>query len=150
MRKHLIFAVACAVVAVGCGENTEAVSNPGAAQTERAAAVPQKNQRGGTVTVGDRTWKIIPSVQCSVYPGDVVAIAGHAESAPDLEIVIDNDPNGRSGVRIGGEGQAVSWYSVPETLQITIAGKQVQGSATFSVYFGGAGETAQGTFKVDC
>ena len=141
MRKHLIFAVACAVVAVGCGENTEAVSNPGAAQ---------KNQRGGIVTVGDRTWKIVPSVQCSVYPGDVVAVAGHAESAPDLEIVIDNDPNGRSGVRVGGEGQAVSWYSVPDTLQMTIDGKQVQGSATFSVYLGGAGETAQGTFKVDC
>ena len=152
MKRHLIYILVIALVPLGCGEKTDTGGNAGVTQAERPAAAeaPQKSQRGGSITIGDRTWLIIPSIQCSVYPGDVVAIAGHAESDPDLEIVIDNDPNGRSGVSIGGKGQAVTWHSVKESLQMTIDGKQVQGSATFSADFGGGGETEQGTFKVDC
>jgi hypothetical protein len=112
------------------------------------ASAPKQSERGGTVTVGDRTWKIVPSIQCSIYPGDVVSIAGHAESDPNLEIVIDNDPNGPSGVRIGGSGQAVNWHSERESFSIQINGKQVHGSAVFTSY--SSEETVQGEFKVDC
>ena len=152
MKRYLIFLLAIVLLPVGCSENTDTGNNPGATQAERpaAAVAPQKAQRGGEITVGEQTWKIIPSIQCGVYPGDVVAIAGHAESDPDLEIVIDNDPGGRSEVRIGGEGQAITWYSVKESLQLTINGRQVQGNATFSTGYGGSGESKQGSFKVNC
>lgn len=152
MKRDLIVTLVFALALAGCSENTETGSNAGASQGERAAAAspPQKSQRGGSVTVGDQTWILVPAIQCGVYPGDVVAIAGHAASDPDLEIVIDNDPNGRSGVSIGGDRQAVSWHSTRESLQMKINGKQVQGSATFSTGYGGSGKTEQGTFKVDC
>ncbi len=139
---------------VACGGDSaqpDQASAPQAAQSSQSAkSAPAPSKRGGSVTIGDQTWVIVPSVQCGVYPGEIVSIAGHAESDADLEIVIDHDPSGRSGVRVGGDGQSASWHSVPETLELSVSGRQVQGAATFSAYFGGAGETKQGTFKVDC
>ena len=138
---------------VGCGGDSAQSdqATPQATQPSQAAqSAPAPSKRGGSVTIGDQSWVIVPSVQCGVYPGEIVSIAGHAESDADLEIVIDHDPSGRSGVRVGGDGQSASWHSVPETLELSVRGRQVQGSATFSAYFGGAGETKQGTFKVDC
>lgn len=50
----------------------------------------------------------------------------------------------------GGEGQAVNWSASKDSLQISIKGKRVEGTATFSAGYGGGGETRQGSFKVGC
>jgi hypothetical protein len=152
----VILAMTASLVSVSCGGDSgdgqldsvtaqEATTAPAAQK-----AAPQKRQRGGTITVGEQTWTIVPSVQCGVYPGDVVAIAGHAESDKQLEIVIDNDPGGRSGVSVGSERGAVSWHAVRDTLRIEVNGKQVRGTATFSAFLGGSGATAPGEFEVNC
>jgi hypothetical protein len=153
MKLQRIIALTLVWVLAGCsGESGNASAERSSADNPAPSAAPKKMTRGGTITVGQQTWKLVPKIQCGVYPGDVVAIAGHAESDPDLEIIIDNDPNGRSGVRIGQDdgGGEVSWHSIRETLDMTVSGKQVRGSAMFSTSYGGAGDTAKGEFTVDC
>ena len=113
-------------------------------------AMAQQPERGGTISVGEDSWQIVPAIQCRVFPGGIVSIAGHAGSDPDLEIVIDVDPHGPTGVRVGGEGGGVSWHSVKGSFDIEVQGKRVRGAGTFSQYYGGAGETRQGEFTVDC
>ena len=115
--------------------------------TSNAVARGNGDERGGAITVGDTTWQLVPAIQCSVYPGNVVNIAGHAASDPALEIVIDY--NGPTGVRIGGEG-AVSWHAIKDSLKFDIDGKRVQGSATFNTDMFGAGESAPGSFDINC
>ena len=67
----------------------------------------------------------------------------------DIKIVIDY--NGPTGVRIGGEGQgAVSWHAIRDSLKFEIDGKRVQGTATFNTDAFGAGESAPGSFELNC
>jgi hypothetical protein len=105
-------------------------------------------QRGGTITVGEESWTIVPSISCSVYPGDVVHIAGHAEENAELEIVIDW--GGPNQARIAESDSGPGWHAIRDTLAVQVDGKTVKGSATFSEYFGGAGERADGSFEVNC
>ena len=116
------------------------------AQSSANSAQPAA-ERGGSIKVGETTWTIVPTIQCAVFPGDVVNIAGHAASDPDLEIVIDY--NGPTGVRIGGEG-GISWYALQDTLAVKIDGKRVQGTATFNTEMSGTGQSATGIFEVNC
>jgi len=145
LSKYPMPMLAAALLA-GCGAD----NNVGGEQAQSAANGGQSSpatQRGGTIMVGDTSWEIVPAIQCSVYPGEVVNIAGHAGNDPELEIAIDY--NGPTAVRIGGEG-GISWYAMKDTLKIKIDGKRVQGSATFNTDFSGAGTSAAGTFDVDC
>ena len=136
-----------ATLLVSCGSSDD-MTDP---SEQTAAGTPQQadppGERGGTITVGGHTWQLVPSIQCSVYPGEVVSIAGHAASDPDLEIVIDY--NGPTGVRIGGEGP-LGWYAMVDTLKINVDGKRVSGSATFNTDSAGVGRTAPGEFDVNC
>jgi hypothetical protein len=121
----------------GCGAET----NP----EEQADATVD---RGGTLTVGAETWTIVPAIQCSVFPGNVISIAGHAAEDPSLEIVIDY--GGPTGVRIGDEGTGTSWFGVRDTIQVDIDGKTIRGTATFSDSSSGTGESQPGSFEVNC
>lgn len=103
---------------------------------------------GGTFTVGDESWTVVPSMQCSIYPGNVVNIAGHAAENPDLEIVIDW--GGPNGARIAESDSGPGWHAVRDTLTIEIDGPIVRGSATFSENSFGTGERAEGSFEVRC
>ena len=145
MRISMICSVVVALAMVGCGSGKDANSEQ--AQSAAAGGAAPAAERGGTITVGEVSWALIPAIQCSVYPGDVVNIAGHAASDPELEIAIDY--NGPTGVRIGGEG-GLSWYAMKDTLNVQIDGKRVQGSATFNTDFSGAGQSAAGSFDVNC
>jgi hypothetical protein len=109
-------------------------------------------QRGGTITVGETTWTVVPATQCSVYPGNVVAIAGHLADDPGVEVIIDrfSDGPGDGGARIGPETGDNSWHAMPDTLVFAIDGKRVRGTATFNRYFSGTGDSAEGSFDVNC
>jgi len=118
-------------------------------------AAPQMNssQRGGTITVGEDHWTVVPSIQCSVFPNNVVNIAGHAASDPQLQMVVEY--GGPTQIRIGSDNDARdkgAWYAVPETIEITVEGKRVRGTATFvfTGHPGGSAESRQGSFDVQC
>lgn len=122
-------------------ENETAAKSATASQT-------MDSEKGGTFTVGEETWTIAPSIQCSIYPGNIVNIAGHAAGDRELEIVIDwGGPNQARVAKSDGEQ---GWHAIRDTLQVEVDGRTVRGSATFSEYAGGAGETAEGTFEVKC
>jgi hypothetical protein len=138
MRKWLLALLILSLA--GCGES-------GAEQAAMPEASAQPAQRGGTITVGDSSWTIVPSTQCSVYPGNVVNIAGHAAEDESLEIVIDY--GGPNQVRIG-EGRGAIWHAVPDSIQMQIAGRRVTGSANFTTQPGGTGTSATGSWDVGC
>ena len=114
-----------------------------------AASQSTGQQRGGTITVAEESWTIVPSISCSVYPGNVVNIAGHAAENSELEIVIDW--GGPNQARIIAESDSgPGWHAIGDTLDVQVDGKTVKGSATFSEYFGGTGDRAEGSFEVNC
>ena len=113
-----------------------------------AASQSAGQQRGGTITVGEESWTIVPSISCSIYPGNIVNIAGHAAENAEMEIVIDW--GGPNQVTIAEHDSAAGWYADRETLVVQVDGKTVKGSATFGEHFGGRGEQAEGSFEVNC
>jgi hypothetical protein len=135
------------LLGTGCGGNEQAGSGTATVSTTPAPA-SAGSDRGGTITVGDDSWTIVPAIQCSVYPGNVVSIAGHAAGDSSIEIVIDY--GGPTGASVVGEGSSVSWQAIRDTIRMQIDGRHVQGTAMFSKYTSGAGETRQGSFDVTC
>jgi hypothetical protein len=145
MERLVTLLFACAVAA-GCGWD----SNPGVGPTSDDQA-SSSNSRGGTITVGEQTWTFVPSIQCSIYAGNLVSIAGHAAEDPSLEIVIDyTTQRGPVGVSVGADRREGSWFAVRDSLQWQIEGQQVRGTATFSEFRGGSGKSAEGSFDISC
>jgi hypothetical protein len=142
MRKFITGTATIVFLIGGCGSDNTG-SSGGAANNSQPTA-----ERGGTITVGGETWTFVPSTQCSVYPGNVVSIAGHAAENPDLEIIIDW--GGPNQARIAESDSGPGWHAVRDTLDVQINGKNVTGSATFSEYFSGTGERAEGSFDIQC
>lgn len=143
---RILMTISCALVlaATGCSGD-ESSSGPAAmpaAGGETASAV----ERGGTITVGEDTWVIVPK-SCSVYPGPIVNIWGSAASDPSLEITIDY---GGPDQAVVGSGRDVLWRAKKETLEVQIEGRVVRGTATFSEGMGGGGKSASGSFEVNC
>ena len=141
MRISKGAAILVALSLAGCGGPDSGSASPAASQSAG-------QQRGGTITVGEESWTIVPSISCSVYPGNIVNIAGHAAENKELEIVIDW--GGPNQVRIAEHDSAPGWYAVRETLDVRVDGKTVKGSATFGEHFGGGGAQSEGSFEVNC
>ena len=146
MHRLKILPLILVLLAAGCGADEGAQSQAAAMQPGTG---PQEANtgRGGTITVGDDSWTIVPSTQCSVFPGNVVSISGHAAEDPSLEIVID--VGGPDQVVIGS-GRDALWHAGRDTLQVQVDGKHVQGTATFTRGASGVGESRQGSFDVRC
>jgi len=152
MERLVTLLFACAVAA-GCGMG----SNSGVGQTADAQA-SSSNSRGGTITIGEQTWTFVPSIQCSIYSGNLVSIAGHAAEDPSLEISIDyTTQRGPVGVSVGTDGRDGGWFAVKDTLQWQIEGRQVRGTATFSEsrgdsgsFPGGSRSSVEGSFEITC
>ncbi|MGI9341964.1 MAG: hypothetical protein ACR2QV_03900 [Gammaproteobacteria bacterium] len=138
------FSCALILTATGCAgdENSSAPAATPAAGGETAPAT----ERGGTITVGEQTWVIVPQF-CSVYPGPIANIAGHAASDPSLEIVIDF---GGPDQVVVGSGRDVLWRASKETLEVQIDGQVVRGTANFNEGFAASGKSATGSFEVNC
>ena len=145
MRALISFSLVLIFAATGCSGD-EPTSGSAAVSAEGAKPV-KAVERGGTISVGEETWILVPKF-CSVYPGNVVNIAGHAQGDPSLEIVIDH--GGPDQVVIGSGGREALWYAMKETLKIQVDGKNVKGAATFNKSMYGSGESAEGSFEVNC
>jgi hypothetical protein len=145
MRINILFTLVLSWLAAGCGAEDDA--NGQSTMPETTANSPVAAERGGTIIVGEDSWTLVPAVQCSVYPGDVVSIAGHAAEDPSLEITIDY---GGPNQLVIGSGRDALWYAKQDTIQIEIEGKRVRGTATFTQYSSGTGESREGSFYVQC
>lgn len=142
MRIPIALTIWLLIVATGCDDNRNT-------ETTAAVSVPPKagNERGGTITVGNQTWTFVPAMSCSIYPNGIVNLAGHAAEDPTLEITIDY--GGPNQITVG-EGREAIWHAMPDTLEIELDGRHVQGTATFNEYLTGTGESAQGLFDINC
>jgi len=144
MRNLIMISCVSFLTLAGCGGG-DSPSAPAATPAAGGSAAPAA-ERGGMITVGDQTWDIVLK-SCQVYPGPIVNIWGHAESDPELEITIDY--GGPDQVNVG-DGRDALWHAVKETLEVQVDGRSVRGTASFSEFFGGAGNTADGSFEVNC
>lgn len=89
MRLTTVFisSLVLAALGAGCGEGDGRGTTTNGATPETAAAGPSgapgvssgtNRARTGVIEIGGETWTLVPAIQCSVYPGPVVSIAGHA------------------------------------------------------------------------
>jgi hypothetical protein len=151
MKIFTYMALSLAIAVAGCGNanNDEAVhAIPANASTAPASDTKPEGKRGGSITVGDKTWNFVPSTQCSVYPGPVVSISGHAKEDPTVEILIDW--GGPNGVQVGKDGTDTSWHAVPDSIAVAIDGQHVKGTASFATSSYSTDAVAEGSFDIEC
>lgn len=146
MSIRTLSAVSFAVFAfTGCGDAEDA-DQP--AQTGSATATSEASGPSGVMAIGDKRWDLIPNVQCSIYPGPIVNIAGHVKGQPDLEFVVDY--GGPTGARIGKFGEPDSWHASKESISIEIDGRTVRGAGSFGHTTPNATDRIEGEFTLDC
>ena len=162
MRLTTVFtgSLALAAFSAGCGEGDGRGTTTNGATPETAAAGPSgapgvssgtNRARTGVIEIGGETWTLVPAIQCSVYPGPVVSIAGHAEGDEAIEIVIDYDAQrGPVGVRVEKSNTTPSWSAGRDDLSFEIDGSHVKGEGTFTEFVGGSSNKEQGNFDVTC
>jgi hypothetical protein len=146
-------ALAIVMAASGCNgedsgaavqpKNDPAPQAPPPARTEAAA-------RTGSIEIDGQAWTLVPAIQCGIYPGPVVAIAGHAAEDEAIEITIDFDSDGLVQAAVENPDGSLAWRSSDGSLSVSVDGGVVTGKANFTSSAGGSTATAQGTFKVNC
>lgn len=147
MRVFTILTLTCMFAAVGCS------SDAGSGQAGGSSAQASVNSsRGGTITVAEQRWTLVPSVQCSIYPNRQVNIAGHAQGDASFEITVDYYPDGDGPVGLSGGkyGAVGSWSSVRESMKFEIDGRQFRGTGTFSVTTEQGPKSVAGSFEITC
>jgi hypothetical protein len=166
MKKLFAFlTIGLLVFAVACGgddddDSAPAVTGSGGASTEATTATDEddaddadsssSSDSVGSVTIGDETWNIVASVQCSMETVEnglpVISIAGHAEGDESVEITIDFDPRD-TGLQLAvtGEGGDPSWMA-NEDMVVSAGAVSISGEGTFT----GGGETVDGSFEAMC
>ena len=131
-------------MATGCGRGEEASSS---AQAPAPAPEPAP---AGFIEIDGQTWTVVPDVQCSVFPGPVVAIAGHAAEDKGTKIVVDfNLPDGPTGVSVVPSNGTTEWHA-ESAMNFDITGKRVRGAGYFAGSLRGAMRQAQGRFEITC
>lgn len=151
MKSFGYLSLCLAMSITGCSNKDNNETNQtSAAGSSTAAAAQAKpaSTRGGAITVGDETWSFVPSIQCSVFPGNVVSIAGHAKEDESVEIIIDW--GGPVGVHIGQDGTDTSWHAVQDSIAVTIENKRVFGTASFATTSYSSKAVAEGSFDIEC
>lgn len=143
-RISTFFSVAAAAALLGACQPADEPA-PATAPAEAAAPSP-----AGTITIDGQTWNLIPDTQCSVFPGPVVSIAGHAAEDPAVEIVIDySGAEGPTGVSVTKPDGTVDWNAYA-SMNFQIERKRVQGAGYFTGTMRGVQKQAEGRFDVDC
>ncbi len=152
---------------VGCGggdgtttddTTTDGTTTAGTSIVDASADVAERDTPAatartavGTVEIDGESWALVPSIQCGVYPGPVVFIAGHAEGDEAIEMVIDHDTEtGIVGVRVENPGETPAWSAGREDLTFDISGKRVRGSGRFTSTAGSSVRMAEGKFDITC
>lgn len=162
----LAFVLTFAVVAAACGGDDDDATNGNgsggeptattaadngngdAATPTEAAGQPGGNgsESGGTISVGEESWTVVADGQCSVFPGPVVYVWGHAAEDESVEITIDYDPDG-DFISAVLEGPDTNWSSHDDDISMELDGQTLRGEGTFA---SSTGETAEGSFEVTC
>lgn len=131
-------------MATGCGQGDQA---PASAQAPAAAPEPAP---AGFIEIDGQTWTVVPDVQCSVFPGPVVSIAGHAAEDKGTEIVVDFSlPDGPTGVSVIPSNGTTEWHA-ESAMNFDITGKRVRGAGYFAGSLRGATRQAEGRFEITC
>lgn len=152
-------ALAIVAAAAGCqGEDSDDGAAPQAAnepvqQAVATAPAPARTTsaaRTGSIEINGQAWTVVPAIQCGVYPGPVVAIAGHAAEDEAIEITIDYDSGGLVQAAVENPDGSLAWRSSDGSLSVSVEGGVVTGKANFTSNSGGSTATGQGTFKVNC
>jgi hypothetical protein len=148
---------ALAIVAAAAGCQGEDSASGAAAQpaNEPATQAPAPARtadaaRTGSIEIDGQAWNVVPAIQCGIYPGPVVAIAGHAAEDEAIEITIDYDSGGLIQAAVENPDGSLAWRSSDGSLSVSVEGDVVTGRANFTSSAGGSTATEQGTFKVNC
>jgi hypothetical protein len=142
MRTMILLTCTVAVTSVSCSSGESSNIEASASNTESE----QRVERGGTITVGDDAWTIVPR-SCQVHNNDLVNISGHAAKDPSLEISIDF---GGPDQVVVGSGNDILWRATKETIEIRVEGRRVQGTASFNAGYAAGSGSADGSFDVTC
>jgi hypothetical protein len=121
--------------------------------TRHPRPIPSSGAGGdsvGTVKIGEETWNIVASGQCSMETVQnglpVVSIAGHAESDESIEITLDFDPRDIGLVlTLTDAGGDPSW-SANTDFAVQAGATHLSGEGTFSR----GGEMVPGSFEAAC
>jgi len=137
----------------GCGNEDETAAQGGADTGESGESTAES--RTGTITIGERTWTVVASMQCSIRNDSIVMIFGHTAENEEIEVVIDHDPPDLKSAYIKGPDNTPHWIARDDAIAFEIDGSTVSGSGTFSVGFGGQVEEGQprevaGSFEIRC
>lgn len=102
----------------------------------------------GEAIIADEVFVLDPSLQCGIFPGPTVSIAGTIEDG-DGEFVIDYDPaNDLVGMSIGeSPDDDPFWSARGDDIEFTVDGDTIRGEGTFE---DGQGNEAPGTVEVTC
>lgn len=133
-------------MATACGRDEPSSADAGAEPAAQAAAPAS----AGFIEIDGQTWTVVPDVQCSVYPGPVVAIAGHAAEDKGTRIVVDFSlPDGPTGVSVIPSNGTTEWHA-ESAMNFDITGKRVRGAGYFAGSLRGAMRQAEGRFEITC
>lgn len=144
-----------ASVITGCGSDDGAseATSPGMVSPEPAAAAPavSATARTGTIEIDGQTWTIVPAIQCSVYPGPVVSISGHAAEDEAVAIILDYSPDdGLIAAAVEQSDGSPGWFAMGDQVTFDVDGDHVKGEGRFTWKGAGAAREAQGKFDVQC
>jgi len=147
-----------ASVTLGCQANDSA-SSASDAKTPAASndAAPEAAAAGGgqvstgTIEIGGEAWTIVPIIQCSVFPGPVASISGHAANDESIKITLDYSPgNSLVAAAVENSEGTLNWMAMGEQVTFRVDGDHVTGEGRFTWQGPGAAREAQGKFDVRC
>lgn len=92
-------------------------------------ASPAGARGGGEITVGERTWTFVPTIQCMVSGDEIAVIAGQALDDPRVQFSVDVTPDGQ---RLDVTVDDADMMAQGDEVTVTIDGRQVAGAATLS------------------
>lgn len=148
-----LLVVAC--VSMGCRANDSASEADALATgSEASPSAETKGSAGvrtGTIEIDGEIWTIVPAVQCSVYPGPVAYVAGHADKDDTVEITLDYNPGDRLvGATVENSDGTLAWVAMDEQVRFEVDGDHIKGEGRFTWQGAGAAREAPGKFDVRC
>jgi hypothetical protein len=155
LRSFVLIALLALVGACG-GESTPVSADPDVTVLPSAGGTDSPDSTtksgddtgapsAGIVTIGEETWQFA-SRQCSVYAADTVSVWGSAVSDPGVEITFDVFGVDQFNFEVDVDG--AQWTAASDSIEATVTGKDVTGTATVRDVNNGGSSTA--TFEFHC
>lgn len=146
LSKPLGTMLLTASLATGCGQPDPA---PPAAEPD-AEAPATALAPAGFIEIDGKKWTVVADVRCSVKPGPVVSIVGHAAEDEGTRIVVEFDAGGGpTGVSVVPSNGTTEWHA-EHAMNLEIVRKQVKGAGYFAGTLRGGTRQAEGRFDINC